>query len=88
MSNVTSGEKSGNKQDVFVTFNGERYGVNVDVHDTFLEIKQALVSQTGVPVEQQHLTANKLGIKIEDDKSLAHYRLSGGGFFNLEQKKK
>jgi Ubiquitin family len=80
--------KSGNKQEVFVTFKGERYGVNVDVDDSFLSIKHALVAQTGVPVEEQHLTANKLGIKIEDDKSLSHYRLNGGGFFNLEQKKK
>ena len=81
-------DESKGTQEVFVTYNSERYSISADVdHDTFLDIKKQLEVQTGVPVAKQHLTAHKLGIKLEDDKSLHHYRLSGGGFFDLVMKK-
>lgn len=80
-------EPSGKMKDVYVRFGRQSLTIKADFDDTFLELRRSVEKETGVPIDEQELTYNGLPIQIADDKSLHHYRISGGSCFTLESKK-
>ena len=79
-------EPSGNTQEVFVKYGRESIIILADIDDKFLKIKESVQVKTGVPVADQHIIYNGLGIKFKDDKSLRYYGCTGGAFLTMTKK--
>ena len=79
-------EPSGNTQEVFVKYGRESIIILADIDDKFLKIKESVEDKTGVPVAEQHIIYNGLGIKFKDNKSLRYYGCTGGAFLTMTKK--
>ena len=79
-------EPSGNVQEVYVKYGRESIVILADIDDKFLKIKEAVEVKTGVPVAEQHILYNGLGIRFKDGKSLRYYGCTGGAFLTMTKK--
>ena len=79
-------EPTAETKEVFVRYGRDSIIIHADIDETFLKIKELLEDKTGVPVDEQHIVYNGLGIKFKDDKTLRYYGCTGGAFLTMTKK--
>ncbi|CAG9762301.1 unnamed protein product [Ceutorhynchus assimilis] len=64
-----------------VTLNGHECLIDVQPSDTIIGLKQRLEEKEGIPPQQQRLIFQ--GKQLNDDKTLASYKLKGGSVLHM-----
>ena len=69
-----------------VQWKTQLFSLKVDPDETILVLKQQLMELTKLPIEKIKIYYTGPNREFDDDKTLRHYGLQGGGFFHMDKR--